>query len=199
MRTRWRLMFVSAVLPGLVGCFSINLPPKIVVNRGDGHAKPDSPPATGVRGDLADLPRLEPDERPVLAVLDFQFGEDLRPDDGRALAELCRAAIHDSNHFVLVDRARIADILGERDFTDAMSCDTTVCLVEYGRLLGAEKMMHGRINRLGDIYILAAGMTDVATGEQVSRSARLESVEDSTEAIPDLVCRIVRDRTGDDE
>lgn len=199
MRTRWRLMFVSAVLPGLVGCFSINLPKKVVVNRGDGHAKPNSPPATGVRCDLAELPRLEPDERPVLAVLDFQFGEDLRPDDGRALADLCRAAIHDSNHFVLVDRARIADLLGERDFADAMSCDTTVCLVEYGKLLGAGKMMHGRINRLGDVYVLAVALTDVATGEQVSQSASLESVEDSTEAIPDLVCQIVRDRSREDE
>ena len=176
MRTRWRLVVVSAVLPGLVGCFAISLPKKIVVNHSDERAKPNPPPETGVPCDLSGLPKLKPDERPVLAVIDFQFGEDLRPDDGRALADLCRTAIHDSSRFVLVDRARIADILGERDFADAMKCETTVCLVEYGKLLGAEQMMYGRINRLGDVYVLAVAMTDVATGEQVSQSANLESV-----------------------
>ena len=199
MRTRWRLMFVSAVLPGLVGCFSISLPKKVVVNGGDGRSRPNSAPQTAGLCDLAELPRPSPDQRPVLAVLDFQFGENMRPDDGRALADLCRTAIHESSHFILVDRTRIADILGERDFADAMRCDTAVCLVEYGRLLGAGKMMHGRINRLGDVYILAVAMTDVASGEQVSRSASLESVEDSTEAIPDLVCQVIRERAGHGE
>ena len=80
-----------------------------------------------------------------------------------------------------------------------MKCETTLCLVEYGKLLGAEQMMYGRINRLGDVYVLAVAMTDVATGEQVSQSANLESVEDSTEAIPDLVCQIIRDRSREDE
>lgn len=197
MYARWRLMFVLAALPGLTGCFAISMPKKIVVNQGDGRAKSNPPPKTRAQCDLADLPKPEPDERPALAVLDFQFGEDLRPDDGRALADLCRTAIHESNRFVLVDRARIADILGERDFADAMSCDTTKCLVEYGKLLGAEQMMHGRINRLGDVYVLAVAMTDVATGEQISQSTSLENVEDSTEAIPDLVCRIIRDRADE--
>ena len=199
MAIRWRLMFALALLPGLVGCLSISLPKKIVVNGGGGRSRPNSAPQTAGSCDLAELPRPSPDQRPVLAVLDFQFGEGLRADDGRALADLCRTAVHESSHFILVDRTRIADILGERDFVDAMKCDTTVCLVEYGRLLGAGKMMHGRINRLGDIYILAAGMTDVATGEQVSRSASLESVEDSTEAIPDLVCQIIRDLSTESE
>jgi hypothetical protein len=199
MRAAWRLIVVVTVLSGLAGCFAIRMPEKIVVNQPDGQAKPNSSAKSATPCDLSGLPGSEPDERPVLAVLDFQFGEDLRADDGRALADLCRTAINDSNHFVLVDRARIADILGERDFADAMKCETTVCLVEYGKLLGAEKMMHGRINRLGDVYVLAVALTDVATSEQVSQSANLESVEDSTEAIPDLVCQIIRDRSKEAE
>jgi hypothetical protein len=190
-------MFVGAVLPLLVGCFSINLPKNVVVKTGDDKAKGNSASASSARCDLTELPRPEPEERPVLAVLDFQYGEDLRADDGRALADLCRTAANDSGRFVLVDRARIADILGERDFAEAMNCDTTVCLVEYGKLLNAEKMMHGRINRLGEVYVLAVAMTDVATGEQVSRSANLEDIEESTEAIPELVCEIIRERAED--
>jgi hypothetical protein len=193
MNPRRRLMFALALLPPLAGCFSIKLPDKIIVNRDDGHAPAKSTSETASPCDLAEQPAPAPGDRPVLAVLDFQFGENMPADVGRALADLCRAAIHDSNHFVLVDRARIADILGERDFADAMTCDTTVCLVEYGKLLGAAKMMHGRINRLGDLYILGVAMTDVTTGQQISKSASLASVEDSTEAIPELVCRIIRD------
>jgi hypothetical protein len=199
MSPRRRLLLALALLPGFAGCFSIKLPEKIVVNRGNGHAPPKSSPETTAPCDLAEQPAPTPGERPVLAVQDFQFGENMPADVGRALADLCRAAIHDSNCFVLVDRARIADILGERDFADAMKCDATVCLVEYGKLLGVGKMMHGRINRLGDLYILGVGITDVATGQQVSKSASLASLEDSTEAIPELVCRIIRDLSTEEK
>lgn len=190
---RRRLLLALALLPGLAGCFSIKLPEKIVVNPGGKRGSPNSAAETAPPCELGEQAAPAPGERPVLAVLDFQYGEDMPADVGRALADLCRAAIHDSDYFVLVDRARIADILGERDFADAMKCDTTVCIVRYGKLLGAEKMMHGRINRLGNLYVLGVAMTDVATGQQISRSASLASVEDSTEAIPELVCRIIRD------
>jgi hypothetical protein len=115
---------------------------------------------------------------------------------GRALADLCRDAVQESAQFTLVDRQRIAEILGERDFAAAMQCDDTACLVEYGQLVGAEKMMHGRINQLGDILVLAVVMTDVATGKQVTQTANVSSIEDSTEAIPDLVCQILQGPPG---
>jgi len=186
-----RALPAAALLAALTGCLSINLPKRVVINK-PAHSEPKPVPESAAPCDLSDLPSVAPGERPPLAVLDFQAGESMDKEVGRALADLCRDAVQESAQFTLVDRQRIADILGERDFAAAMRCDDTACLVEYGQLVGAEKMMHGRINQLGDILVLAVVMTEVATGKQVTQSASVSSIEASTDAIPDLVCQILQ-------
>jgi curli biogenesis system outer membrane secretion channel CsgG len=186
---------VTALLAALAGCVSIKLPEKLVVHR-DNQSPQDPAPQRVTPCDLSELPAVTPEQRPALAVLDFQTGESLEREVGRALADLCRDAIQQSAQFTLVDRQRLAEILGERDFAAAMRCDNAECLVEYGELVGAEQMMHGRINQLGDVLVLAVGMTDVSTARQITRSASVSDVEESTEAIPDLVCQILRDARG---
>jgi len=194
MHVRWRLLLVAGLLPALTGCFVFGI--RVDSSKQDAVKRSDeskSSPRTLTPCDLSDLSGVTTDARLPLAVLDFRVGESMDSDAGRALADLCRGAVQDSGRFVIVDRERIADVLGERDFVDAIRCDNAACLVEYGKLLGARKMMHGRINRLGDVFVLAVGMTDVDTGRQVSQNASLSSVEDSTDAIPNLVCHIFRD------
>jgi hypothetical protein len=186
---------VTASLASLVGCVSIKLPEKVTVH-GGGRSRSDPAPQRVTPCDLSELPAVAPQERPALAVLDFQTGESMEREVGRALADLCRDAIQESARFTLVDRQRLANILGERDFAAAMQCDNAECLVEYGELVGAEQMMYGRINQLGDVLVLAVGMTDVSTARQITRSANVSDVEESTEAIPDLVCQILRDASG---
>jgi hypothetical protein len=190
-----RALPVAVLLTALTGCLSIKLPERVTINKPD-RSRPDPVPQRVAPCDLSDLPSVPPNERPALAVLDFQAGESMDREVGRALADLCRNAVQESAQFTLVDRQRIADILGERDFAAAMRCDDTACLVEYGQLVGAERMMHGRINQLGDIHVLAVVMTDVGTGKQVTQTANVSSIEDSTDAIPELVCQILRGSPG---
>jgi len=198
MVSRACVLLLIALLAVVAGCFAIKLPEKIVINKPDGSgSKPASLPLPEC--DPADIPARASNQRQPLAVLDFQSGENMGADVGPALADLCRDAVQESGQFVLVDRDRIADVLGERDFAAAVQCDNAVCLVEYGKVLGARKMMHGRISQLGEVYVLAVGMTDVETGEQVSRSASLPSIEDSTEAVPNLVCQILRSVVGEEQ
>lgn len=131
----------------------------------------------------------------TLAVLDFDVGEHLGVDVGKAMADLCRDLLQRKRLFILLDRERIAAVLGEQDFVAAVHCDNTKCLVEYGRLLGATRMMHGRINKLGDLLVLTIAVTDVNTGVQTSRSKTLSKVDEAISALPILVCEIVRDAT----
>jgi hypothetical protein len=183
----------------LTGCFFFGLHVESKGRTEDNSGGQARPRQAAPACDLSDLPNVAPGERLPLAVLDFRVGEDMDDDTGRALADLCRDSIQPSGRYVLVDRERIAAILGERDFADAVACDSVACYVEYGKLLGARKMVHGRINELGDVYVLAVGMTDVDTTRQVSRSASLEDVEDATETVPDLVCEVIRAACDGDE
>jgi curli biogenesis system outer membrane secretion channel CsgG len=199
MKMRWRELLAAGLLPLLSGCFIFGI--RVDSTGQKTSQKSDEPKRSSPSVkpcDLSDLPAVDAAERLPLAVLDFQVGQRMDGDVGRALADLCRDAIQDSGRFVLVERERIADILGERDFADAMQCDDMVCVVKYGKLLGARKMMHGRINRLGGVFVLSVGLTDVDTSTQISESASLGSLEDSTMAIPRLVCEIVRSVSVED-
>ena len=169
------------------GCFMIH------VSKNEGVANPDdrqSAQHTAEPCDLADL-ALPAGELEALAVLDFRVGNQIAADTSHALADLCRATIQDSGQFQLVDRERVAAILGERDFAEAMDCDTTSCIVRYGELIGARKVMHGRINQLGNVYVLAISLTDVETSAQISQSDSLDKLEQATDAVPNLVCRVL--------
>ncbi|MGD8454495.1 MAG: CsgG/HfaB family protein [Phycisphaerae bacterium] len=192
MRGRSCLILVAAVVVGFAGgCISVRLPPKVVKNPDKPKSTPSPKTKPALACDLADLPARPSEARTCLAVLDFQAGESMTEETGRALADLCRGAVQESEWFVLVDRERIADILGEQDFAAAMHCDTSSCLVRYGELLGAETMMHGRVNQLGDVLVLAVGMTDVDTGRQITKSTSMATIEQATMVVPDLVCQIL--------
>ncbi|GAG52993.1 unnamed protein product, partial [marine sediment metagenome] len=121
MRVYERALPAAALLAALTGCLSIKLPERIVINKPD-RSQPKPVPQSAAPCDVSDLPSVPPGERPPLAVLDFQAGESMDQEVGRALADLCRDAVHESAQFTLVDRQRIADILGERDFAAAMRC-----------------------------------------------------------------------------
>ena len=199
MRTRrWGIVLV-ALLATQPSCFLIRVSSNrpMAADSARGGEERDSTTKRAIEPcELASLP-APTGRRLPLAVLDFRVGEKIGSDASRALADLCRATIQDSGQFQLVDRERIAEILGEREFAGAMDCDSTSCIIRYGKLIGAQKVMHGRINELGDVYVLAIGLTDVQTSAQVSQSASLDALEQSTEAVPALVCRILQELVPD--
>ena len=62
-------------------------------------------------------------------------------------------------------RGQMKNILGERDFIALMACEDSVCRVEYARLLAADRIVHGRVSRVGGSRVLYLSLTDVGTGE----------------------------------
>lgn len=199
MYSRWQVLLAGGLLSALTGCFIFGIRVDSSGPADAGGSDEPKPVRRELRCDLGDLPPANPEERLPLAVLDFQFGESMEADVGRALADLCRDAIQRTNRFVLVDRQRVAEVLGERDFAQALKCDNAVCLARYGRLLGAQKVVHGRISRLGGVLVLSVNMTDVETSAQISESASLASIEDSTGAVPKLVCQVLRSAFAEDQ
>jgi len=136
-----------------------------------------------VAEDDFDIPALSPAERKTLAVIDFDVGEDLPADAGRAAADICREALDETQRFKLMDRNHMRSVLGEQDFAAAVECDDTQCLVRYGRVLQVQRLVHGRISALGREYVLHLGITDVSTTELVGQitaavPGELESLRD---------------------
>lgn len=165
------------------------------LDRLNGQAAGDGPQnsVSDLGCSLDSLKATDENVHSTLAVLDFDVGEHLGVDVGKAMADLCRDLLQRKRLFVLLDRERIAAVLGEQDFVAAVHCDNSKCLVEYGRLLGAARIMHGRINKLGNLLVLTIAMTDVNTGVQSSRSKMLNEIDEAVPALPILICEIVGD------
>ncbi len=120
---------------------------------------------------LEELPAQS--EETSLAVLSFQVGEGLSTEAGEALADLCRETIQESGRYLLVDREQMKLLLSEEDFASTISCDDTRCLVDYGKKLRAQKIVHGRISRVAESFVLTIKILDVG-------SATIEAIRTAT-------------------
>jgi len=137
------------------------------------------------------------ESRTTLAVIDFNVGSGIPADTGRTLADLCRQDIVKSKIFKVVDRENIRSILGEQDFAAVVKCNNTKCFVQYGKILHAQRMLHGRISRLGSSIVLSLSITSVNTSEIESTETSMQtSLDDVARRIPINTYRLVADALG---
>ncbi len=103
-----------------------------------------------------------------IAILDFE-ANGISESEAIALTDRLRNEMFRIGKFEVVERALIANIMEEQDFQLA-GCASTDCLVEIGRLIGAEQVVGGRISVLGTIYTVSARIVDVETGKVIGVS-----------------------------
>ena len=149
--------------------------------------------ARSVDCDLSELPAL--DDPPSVAVFDFRVDDDISPSAGEALADFCRQAVQESRRLLLVDRENMRSLLTEEDFAASVQCDDTRCLVDYGRKLRAQFVIHGRAAKIGRAYVLSLKMLDVATTELISirNTKSHRSLEDFLNLAGPTTCELLHD------
>lgn len=101
------------------------------------------------------------DTRPTLAILDLKAGEGVSRSMAAIASELLRTAMVKTQLFTVVDRSAIETILKEQALQRTGLCTDSACAVRIGRLLAAQKMLIGSINRAGDRFILVGNIVDV--------------------------------------
>lgn len=130
-----------------------------------------------------------------MAVVDFFVEKSLGSTIDRGLADICRSAIQESGLFILIDRENMLTILGEEDFASVIKCDDTKCLVDYGKKLRAQKMVHGRLSQVGDAFVLTIKLTDVSTGkvESFKTSQIRGSTDELLKWVQPQTCQLLRE------
>ncbi len=103
-----------------------------------------------------------------IAVLDFD-GIGISQPEATALSNRLRNELFRLGRFEVVDRGMMDNILGEQDFQQA-GCTSNDCLVEVGKLLGAQQMVGGSISKVGGTFTVSARLVDVETGKVLSVS-----------------------------
>ncbi len=106
---------------------------------------------------------LRAQDRIPLVVLDFE-GYGISQPESVTLTNRLRNELFRFEKFQVVERGLMERILAEQNF-QMSGCVSNECLVEIGRLVGAQQTVGGSIGKVGDVYSISARIIDVGTGE----------------------------------
>jgi TolB-like protein len=104
---------------------------------------------------------------PVVAVGDFVDAQGKITMLGRVVADKLTPALVRSKKFVILERALIERIIQEQQFQLSPFADEDSS-AEFGKIVGAEAIVTGTVDKLGNAYYLNARIIDVARGNLLS-------------------------------
>ena len=103
-----------------------------------------------------------PDIVSYIAVSDLD-GSEVSSSEIKALTERLRSELLMTKHFKVLERDIMEEILKEQGFQQS-GCTTSECVVQIGQLVNVEKMVAGKINKIGNTYSSSVRIIDITTG-----------------------------------
>ncbi|MBN1898548.1 MAG: hypothetical protein JW827_07195 [Spirochaetes bacterium] len=101
------------------------------------------------------------------------------------VSDLLRTELFKTGHFVVIERNQMDQVLKEQEFQYS-GCTDTECAVQIGKLLSANKVLVGTVNKLGKAFIINARIVNVEKGTmEFGESAKVQS-----ESELDVGCKI---------
>ena len=92
-----------------------------------------------------------------LAVMDFE-GIGVSDIECQVITERFRAELSRTDHFLVLDRRQMAQVLQEEDLND---------WVGIGKKLNVERLLMGSISRIGSAFSVVSNLIDATTGQTV--------------------------------
>jgi hypothetical protein len=111
-----------------------------------------------------------------IAVLDFATDRKDLAATGHEVTELLVAGLSSEPDLILVERARLDDVLSEIEFGISGTV-STASAARIGHLIGAKALVAGRVFRTGDDLVAVARMIGTETGRVYAESATLPADE----------------------
>jgi len=107
---------------------------------------------------------------PKVAVLDLSVQKGIDPSVVAPVTESVMEEVVGSRAYIVLDRAYIEQVLKEKEFQlSGMVSDTQVA--QAGQYLGADYVVAGKIQLVGDTYLVVVKMIEVRTGVIVAQSS----------------------------
>lgn len=91
------------------------------------------------------------------------------------IEEALLEAVSNANKYILIERAKFAQIQQEQEFQQSGFIDDDQ-IVEIGRLAGAEAMLLSSVNLVGSYYKIRYRLVDVCTGVVINKATKDASV-----------------------
>ena len=101
----------------------------------------------------------------TIAVFDFS-NNGLSNNEVFTLTDRLRTELVNVSDYKVVERNKIDDILKEQKFQLSGCVDE--CLIEVGKMLGANELVIGSFGKIGNIFTISARIVDAESGEVVT-------------------------------
>ncbi len=101
----------------------------------------------------------------TIAVFDFS-NNGLSDGEVFTLTDRLRTELVNVSDYKVVERNKIDDILKEQKFQVSGCVDE--CLIEVGKMLGANELVIGSFGKVGNIFTISARIVDAESGEVVT-------------------------------
>lgn len=109
------------------------------------------------------------DEKKTLAVLPL-VPSGVSESEANALTNQLQNELVQTNRYIIIERTQVDELLIEQGL-GLTGCVTNECVAEAGKLLGAQLMIAGSVDKLGQTYNVVARIVDVETGQvSISRN-----------------------------
>ena len=81
-----------------------------------------------------------------------------------AMTELLTSKLTSSPQLRVIEEAMLKTVMERQAMNISDACDDTICQVEIGKLVQAQKIITGGLTKFGSKYILSLKLVDVASG-----------------------------------
>ena len=129
-------------------------------------------------------------EKTTIAVMNFSAGGVSAFEAGKT-ADLLRAAIVNTDTFIVVERSQLEHITGELGLPQG--CTDQIYAMQIGKALNAKKVITGSVSKPGTAYIVDIRLVNVETGKiEYTDKSEMLSIGEIENAVKELAQRIVR-------
>lgn len=109
------------------------------------------------------LSLLSAQDKITLAVMDFD-ASGISHSEALILTDRLRNELFRTGKFTVVERGIMEKILNEWNLYES-GCTSDECLIQIGKMLGAQQIVGGRIGKFGAVFTISARLISIETGE----------------------------------
>jgi len=110
------------------------------------------------------LAQSSPPAKTSIAVYPLKAVEGVDKSIAATLTSLMGYQLTQSSRLIVIKEDMLQEVMKRQAVNISDLCDSTMCQVEIGKLVQAQKMVTGELSKLGKLYILTTNVIDIQTG-----------------------------------
>jgi len=137
-------------------------------------------------------------EKTSVAVYPFKAVGTVDKSVAATITSLVNYELTQSPKLLVIKEDMLQEVMKRQAMNISDLCDSTMCQVEIGKLVAAQKMVTGELSKLGNRYIMTVNLVDIQTGTmEMSGKEQCTCTEDQLDQLAALASAKIREHFGE--